>query len=1088
MNKTKKMKTKKITQLFFSVAFILSNLLFIGEIAAQTALQSEEAYKKAHADDAKYLKGFDEKAIVTELKKKGIPETEWKGVIRGRKQRYINQQKGLVVKRTFSNPSPVRGLRAPSAGCPNANFEDTTFTGWNAGTGNCSNYPAATSWTLGFVSGPINDVNTDGASQQDLLDDPNGFDPVAAKTAGIANIPYIAPGGGHVSARLGNADVNCGTEYLDYPILVTPTNTSFTYQYAVVLEDAAGHSATEQPRFTISVYNASGTIVSGPCAAYAVDGLNAANDPTYIPFYVTSTYGGGSSSIYGGGGFSSGPVTTLDGYYKKWTTVSIDLTAYIGNTMTIHFVTQDCTLGAHYGYAYIDAGCSQLTTTVLFCPSDTVCQVVAPPGFVSYQWYTSPGGVAIPGATGETLTVSHPYLGEAFTVAMLTSVAGCGSTLSTVLAYSNMTTYQNHQDVNSCNGTLNGWAYVNQSGVPGPFTYTWIDSATNANVTQAAHPDSITHVGGGTYYATVQSHSGCTATDTIHIIQPPTPLPLTHAGIPICPAAATATLTAPPGSAYQWYNPANTAIPAATNSTYVATNPAVGQTYSVHYSLPSGCPSVVVDSFYNINVNAPSHVGVAICPNAASATLTAPAGSGYQWYNPAGTPIAGAVASTCTATSPAVGQTYSVSYTPTGVTCQMVVVDSFYNINGSVPPHVGVPICPATATVTLTAPAGSAYQWYNPANTAIAGATNSTYVAQNPTLGQNYTVYYTAAGGGCQVAVVDTFYYLHFNLQAQTLVNPTCNASNGQSSVTVIGGTPPYAYSWLPAGGNASTASGLSAGTYTINVTDVLGCTSTVNDTVTNTNGLQASISTTPITCHNGSDGTATASPIGGVGPFTYLWGNGDTISTITNIHAGNYCVTVKAANGCSASTCATLANPPKTIASFYGQPVETDINSPNITFTNTTADTTCNWFWNFGDNVTSSDQDPTHTYNNIGSFPVMLVAINSKGCKDTVFHTIIIDGLFTFYAPNAFTPENMSNDNTVFLPKGTGWDNTTFKLQIFDRWGNFLFYSDDVTKGWDGKVKGSLVLLDVYVWKATVNELTSGKEHDYIGKVTVVR
>ena len=106
------------------------------------------------------------------------------------------------------------------------------------------------------------------------------------------------------------------------------------------------------------------------------------------------------------------------------------------------------------------------------------------------------------------------------------------------------------------------------------------------------------------------------------------------------------------------------------------------------------------------------------------------------------------------------------------------------------------------------------------------------------------------------------------------------------------------------------------------------------------------------------------------------------------------------------------------------------------------------------------------------------------------VFITIflLMNGVFTFYAPNAFTPQNMSSSNTVFLPKGTGWDNTTFKLQIFDRWGNFLFYSDDVTKGWDGRNKGVLSQNDVYVWKVTVDEANHGKEHDYIGSVTIVR
>ena len=988
---------KKITLALFSAVFLFGNILFIGEITAQTALQSEEAYKKAHADDAKYLKGFDEKAIVAELKKKGVPESEYRGIIRSRKEQYIAKQKGIVITHTFANPTLRHPLRNPTSGCPNANFEDTTFTGWTAGTGSCSSYPSATSWTPGFVSGPINDINTDGNSQQDLLDDPNGFDPVAGITAGVKNIPYIAPGGGHVSARLGNADVNSQTEFLSYSMVVTPFNTSFTYQYAVVLEDASGHSSTEQPRFTINVFS-NGTQVSGPCGVYNVDGLAAASDPTYIPFYTT---GGGGGGIFSSSSFSSGP--QLDGYYKKWTTVNIDLTSYIGTTVVIQFVTQDCTLGAHYGYAYIDAGCSSLSAQVLFCPSDTVCQIIAPPGYTGYQWYTSTGAT-IPGATSQTYIVHNPVLGQTFTVAML-SATGCGSSITTTLAYSHMTTYQNHQDA-TCVGP-NGWAYLNQSGAIGPFTYVWIDSATHANVTQATHPDSLTHVGGGTYYVTVSAASGCNATDTIHINQPSS-LTITNAGVPMCPSAVTATLTAPPGTGYQWYDSSNALIPGATNSTYVAQNPVLGQTYTVHYLPPGGCPSQVVDSFYYFGAN-----------------------------NPA---------------------------------------------------HFGFPICPSTPSTTITAPAGSGYQWYDPTNTLIAGANTSSYVAPNPAVGQIYTIAYIPTGASCQVEALDSFYLLHFNLQGQTLVNPTCNANNGQASVTVTGGTAPYVYSWLPTGGSSNIASSLSAGTYTINVTDALGCTSSVVDTITNTNGVTATISTTPITCHNGSDGSATVTPTSGAAPYTYLWGNGNTTSTINNIHSGNYCVKVTASNGCIDSVCTNLSNPPAVIAQFYSQPIETDINNPNITFTNQSSDSTT-WFWNFGVNgATSTDQNPSYSYTDIGTYPVMLVATNSKGCKDTVFHTIVIDGLYTFYAPNAFTPDNMDNSNTVFLPKGTGWDITTFKLMIFDRWGNFLFFSDDVTKGWDGRYKGSMSQIDVYVWKVTVHETNNGKEHDYIGSVSLVR
>ncbi len=493
--------------LCISICFALSTMKSL----AQTALQSEAAYKKAHADDAKYLNGFDEKAIVTELKKKGIPEAEWRGILHFRKHEYIDKQKGIVKPTPYfskQDPGKLRDLAATN--CPNAGFEDTTFTNWSAGTGSCANYPTPTVWTPGFVSGPINDIANTGNSQQDLLTDPNGFDPVAINSVtGNHDIPYLAPGGGHVSVRLGNEWNGSGTEFLSYPIYVTPNNTSFTYQYAIILQ-STGHTAIQSPRFSVSVLDSTGNAVSGPCASYNIDGLAASTDPSFFPFNTPS------------GVSSSGASWITGGYYKPWTTVTIDLTVYLGQQMTIKFVTQDCTLGGHFGYAYIDASCSQLANQVSFCLGDTMTILNALPGYAAYQWYSvnSNNSTVITNATSDTLQVHNPVVGQQYAVAMA-NATGCGSSILTTLAYTNLILNKTiHNE--TCTGTNDGWAYVNESGAQGPFTYMWIDSATSANVTQAAHPDSLLNAGAGTYYVTVQSAGGCSATDTVVICVQPT--------------------------------------------------------------------------------------------------------------------------------------------------------------------------------------------------------------------------------------------------------------------------------------------------------------------------------------------------------------------------------------------------------------------------------------------------------------------------------------------------------------------------------------------------------------------------------------
>jgi gliding motility-associated-like protein len=94
----------------------------------------------------------------------------------------------------------------------------------------------------------------------------------------------------------------------------------------------------------------------------------------------------------------------------------------------------------------------------------------------------------------------------------------------------------------------------------------------------------------------------------------------------------------------------------------------------------------------------------------------------------------------------------------------------------------------------------------------------------------------------------------------------------------------------------------------------------------------------------------------------------------------------------------------------------------------------------------------------------------------------------FTFYAPNAFTP-NANGNNDIFLPKGTYWNPAKFNLHIFDRWGNLIFVSTNVNQGWDGKVKGgsNFVESDVYVWTVEISDL-GGDKYYYTGSVTVVK
>lgn len=138
-----------------------------------------------------------------------------------------------------------------------------------------------------------------------------------------------------------------------------------------------------------------------------------------------------------------------------------------------------------------------------------------------------------------------------------------------------------------------------------------------------------------------------------------------------------------------------------------------------------------------------------------------------------------------------------------------------------------------------------------------------------------------------------------------------CNGdSTGLASVTMGGGTAPYFYSWSN-NQTTSQVSLLTSQTYSVTITDALGCTTGTIISITEPTALSVSTSTTSANC-NMSAGTASVSVSGGVGPYAYLWSSvGSTQSSISNLTSGTYSVIVTDNNGCTQTTSITVGNFP---------------------------------------------------------------------------------------------------------------------------------------------------------------------------------
>lgn len=182
----------------------------------------------------------------------------------------------------------------------------------------------------------------------------------------------------------------------------------------------------------------------------------------------------------------------------------------------------------------------------------------------------------------------------------------------------------------------------------------------------------------------------------------------------------------------------------------------------------------------------------------------------------------------------------------------------------------------------------------------------------------------------------------------------------------------------------------------TLSMLDSLNqCTSVVTDTISVTGNVLCnmyvfSLPITDASCTTCADGALSATAIGGTAPFTYVWSNGDTGTTVSGLLPGQYVVCVTDANGCSACDTAFVS---VQIQSSCNASFTTTLNAGNVySFTNTSTNaSTANYYWDFGDGNTSTLANPTHSYALSGNYAVCLFVYDSTSlCFDLTCDTLM--------------------------------------------------------------------------------------------------
>jgi gliding motility-associated-like protein len=317
--------------------------------------------------------------------------------------------------------------------------------------------------------------------------------------------------------------------------------------------------------------------------------------------------------------------------------------------------------------------------------------------------------------------------------------------------------------------------------------------------------------------------------------------------------------------------------------------------------------------------------------------------------------------------------------------------------------------------------------------------------------------------------------------------SPSCYGNcTGSISVHGVGGTAPYHYQWV---GNIldSTNANLCIGTYSVSVTDAHGCTFDTSFTITQPDALSAIALTTKVPCSEVCIGNASVTLTGGVPPYHYLWDNGGTNSSTTGLCFGNHNLLISDSHSCNLSLNVYIAD-----TSYFPSQVVAWANPDTIYESQSTQLGSTNipgFLYTWSPSTALSN---IHIYNPIAtpshSSEYVVVVNDQFGCakSDTVYiyvKDVICDEPYV-YVPNAFTP-NSDQKNDVLKVRSEIITDVYFA--IYDRWGEKVFETTDMNKGWDGTFRGKKCDPAVYVYYIDATCITKEK---YIkkGNITLIK
>lgn len=324
---------------------------------------------------------------------------------------------------------------------PNLDFEQGDFGNWVCRTGNVS------------IVGGQNTITWTGTGAV-----PGRHTIISAATAGTdfyGGFPQKCPNGSQYSVMLGNTQTQAQAEGVFYTYTIPAGINVFSifFWYAVVLQNP-GHTAEQQPRFRARIFNVTDNTSIG-CVTF--------------DFTASSSLPGFRVSL-----------VNPQVIYKDWTPVTLNLTGLAGKTIQLEFITSDCTLGGHFGYAYLDVNstCNGAIEGTYLCPGATTATLTAPYGFQFYEWYSDPSFTQVI-STNQVLTLNPPpSVGTVFPVIVTPYPSfGCVDTLYATISIAPPPVADAGPDVDVCKNQL---VQIGSPPLQG-YTYLWSPASQVSN-------------------------------------------------------------------------------------------------------------------------------------------------------------------------------------------------------------------------------------------------------------------------------------------------------------------------------------------------------------------------------------------------------------------------------------------------------------------------------------------------------------------------------------------------------------------------------------------------------------------------------